>query len=81
MILNSEELKKLRKKCEKEGNNNYLTYTDSYEVKFTIKVGQFWHQDVVVYFADNKGYERKVEARWRKDYQGKQTRLISVKYQ
>lgn len=81
MILNSEELKKLRKKCEKEGNNNYLAYTDSYEVKFTIKVGRFWHTDVVVYFADNKGAHSKVEARWRKDYKGKQTRLISVTYQ
>ncbi len=57
-------------------------YSESYEVKFTFKdTDGFWKQGKKFYFTCNKGRHEQVAERWKRDYKGKEVKLINVVYQ
>ena len=59
----------------------HITYSESYEVKFWIKTGEFWKQVTDIYFTASKGSHEYVEKRWKQDYANSKVKLVSVTYQ
>ncbi len=54
---------------------------DCYQVRFWFHPeGGFSAQATRVYYTEGKGAHKAVEARWRKDFEGKKVDLISIKY-
>lgn len=68
-------------KYEEINKNKHVEYSESYEVKFWIREGEFWKQKNEMYFAKTKGEYDYVISRWRKDYIGQNVKYISVVYQ
>jgi hypothetical protein len=65
-------------KYEEIKNNQYLEYSESYEVKFWIQDGKFWKQKTEMYFGKTKGEHEYVFNRWKKDYNGQNVKYISA---
>ena len=63
------------KKCE------HVLYSETYEVRFWIKVGKFWKQKEVIYHAKTKSEHKSVGVRWINDYKGQEVKLIGIYYQ
>lgn len=61
--------------------NEHVRYSESYEVKFWIKEGEFWKQRSEMYYTENKGAHDFVVDRWRSDYSKYEVDLINVIYQ
>ncbi len=70
-ILKFEEIKK----------NQHVLYSESYEVKFWIKKGEFWEQKKELYFGKTKSEHTHVFKRWKSDYRSEDVKFISVNYQ
>lgn len=60
--------------------NEHIKYSESYEIKFWIKDGEFWKQIVETYFGKSKGEHEYIFERWKKDYKNKNVKFISLHY-
>lgn len=68
-------------KYEEIGKNQHGEYSESYEIKFWIKEGEFWKQKTEIYFGKTKSEHKAVINRWKKDYSKQNVKYISVSYQ
>ena len=65
---------------EEINSKNYLTYSESYRVRFWIKSGEFWEQDSKIYYSTQKGANVKVWKKAETDFRNKIVKIISVSY-
>ena len=61
--------------------NQHVEYSESYEVRFWIKDGEFWKQKTEMYFGKTKSEHEYVVNRWNTDYNGQNVKYVSVTYQ
>jgi hypothetical protein len=59
----------------------HVEFSESYEVAFLMKEGEFWKHKTETYFSKNKCDHDAVENRWKKDYSGKAVKLTRIVYQ